>query len=459
MAVWTYGFEAGTNGNAVGTSDASPAFSGAGGCTYSTAHPAHGSLGMKITGGGGTARVVWASGSPTKILARTYAYFASAPGADSELIRIQNVAGTGLAVRGYINSAASGSQQLRLGTSGTTNEWTSTVSGGFPLGQIVRIELYGDAGTSSTTGQIRLAAYLGDSTTPITGADSGLLTGKNVAGTDAALGEIRFGANGNPAIDFYFDDIGVKTGVDAVWGAWPVTNTPPTVSLTGNQNLAASAPFTINVTASDSDGTISTYAATVDSTKSSTTQSLTGASTATITGTGPSSLGHVVTISETVTDNGSATATATTELRTPITGSTTGVPLALAANAFAPSGPVGTWTRQGSGTSDGGSIAVSDDTKYMESAAVSGTEQSVRFRLQPSALRSSSNLVLRLGTDGSGTGLANATIRLYEGTTLRQTWTQAITATATDYTFTLSSGTLSAISDWGNLSFEYAVTS
>lgn len=449
MAVMTYGFEAGTNGAAIGTSDASPAFSQAS-ATYSNAHPAHGSLGMKLTAAGANRRVAWASSSATKILARNYVWIGSLPGVDTELIRLATLA-AGVGARIYINSAG----KFRMGSQGNTNEWTGTTN--CPTSSLVRVEIYGDAGTSATTGQLRSAWYLGDSTS--SSEDSTLLTGKNVTSTDAAFGDIWFGINGAPAVDTYFDDIGVKTGVDAVWGAWPVTNVAPTVSLTGNQNLAASASFTINVTASDSDGTISTYAATVDSTKSSTTQSLTGASTATITGTGPGSLGHVVTVSETVTDNGGATATATTELRTPITGSTTGVPLALAANAFAPAGPVGTWTRQGSGTSDGGSIAVSDDTKYMESAAVSATEQSVRFRLQPSALRSSSNLVLRLGTDGSGTGTANATIRLYEGTTLRQTWTQAITATATDYTFTLSSGTLSAISDWGNLSFEYAVTS
>jgi len=48
-------------------------------------------------------------------------------------------------------------------------------------------------------------------------------------------------------------------------------------------------------------------------------------------------------------------------------------------------------------------------------------------------------------------------VRLFEGTTQRQQWTQAITTAFNDYALSLTSP--GAVTDWGNLYLEAAATS
>jgi hypothetical protein len=151
-----------------------------------------------------------------------------------------------------------------------------------------------------------------------------------------------------------------------------------------------------------------------------------------------------------VTDDLGATTTVITEVRVPISGGSDLRPLALNGTG------VGAWTIAGGSTTDGASGADESDTTYLESPTLTSTETSKRLRLQPSPTRSSGAAKLRLWTD---TGTATATVRLYEGDTLRQAWTQALTTTATEYTFNLDGGTISAVTDWGNLLVEVAATS
>jgi hypothetical protein len=75
--------------------------------------------------------------------------------------------------------------------------------------------------------------------------------------------------------------------------------------------------------------------------------------------------------------------------------------------------------------------------------------------LQPMTARSSLNLTVRLETDTSGS--TSPKVRLFEGTTQRQQWSQPVTNAWGDYVLSLTSP--GAITDWGNLYVEFAATS
>jgi hypothetical protein len=117
----------------------------------------------------------------------------------------------------------------------------------------------------------------------------------------------------------------------------------------------------------------------------------------------------------------------------------------------------GTWTNVGGVGTEGGALADSSDSTYLESGAISGTAQEVTVRLLPRSALSSGSITVRLAVD---TGSATATVRLRRGTTVLQTWTQAVTTTPTDYEFTLSGTAVSgANSDPGDLRVSVAVSS
>lgn len=225
-----------------------------------------------------------------------------------------------------------------------------------------------------------------------------------------------------------------------------VANIAPTVSLTATQNVTAASTVNLTATGTDLDGSIASYAWSFDYPTSGA-PTLTGGSTATPSFTAGSA-GALYVLRCTVTDNVGATGTATTEVRVPVGGGTAARP--VAGNGTS----VGTWTTVGGSAGRGEALADESNTTYVESGTTSATEQSFRVRVAPSGTRSSSDVTVRMGTD---TGTATATVRLYEGNTLRQSWSQALTSTAANYTFTVSNP--AAITDWGNLYLEFAAVS
>lgn len=280
------------------------------------------------------------------------------------------------------------------------------------------------------------------------------LAGTYDAGTTDPVGRNRFGGMTNVSTGltvFKFDNL--RWGHVASGDIGDVANAAPTATITANQNLANGIACSATVVPSDSDGTIASQVwSIVSGSSTSTLGTLTNTTTTTVNGSATPALGNLVTLQCLVTDNGGATVTPTTEIRTPLAGATTAVPLALNGTNV-----VGTMTNTGGASTDGAALADASDSTYIESGTVSGTEQSERYRWQPSNSRSAAAIPIRLGTD---TGTAHAVVRLYEGTTLRETFAStAITSTPTDYTFTLAGATVSAISDWGNLYFEVGFTS
>jgi hypothetical protein len=338
----------------------------------------------------------------------------------------------------YLTSAGA----IEFWKTSTTFEATILAAGSVVGGTYYRIT----GVINSATGAYTIKIYSGASSTTalntVTGTASAFTSTNPISHIQLQAG----GVSTVKTVDF--DNLLIDDGSSSE--IVPGANIPPNVALTANQNVAAGATVTATATATDSDGSIASYAWSVVGASSTATPTLTGGTTATVTFTAPAA-GNLVTLQCVVTDNSGGTATATTEVRVPLTGSTAAKPLKMA-------GSGGVATSVGGAATEGDALGDGLDTTYLDSGSLSSTETILRrMRYQPMNPRSDYQLTpMRFGTD---TGTANYVIRLYEGNTLRQTWTQAVTSTATNYTFTITApGVISAIGDWGNLYVEVAAT-
>lgn len=432
-AAVTTGNTGGSSGNAFDT----VSILGSSAINFSTEQAMHGTRSLKIVTNATDAQYVeWLTTASASAAFRAYVYLPSLPTSANGLIQLRT-AGGGTVLANIL--VTNGNVQVQ-NSGGTTIATTTTT---LPTGQWLRLEAAITNGNAST-GTFKMDWYVGDSTSAIA-AQSVSLTGQNFGTSN--IGRIRIGrtaAFGTFAA-FYIDDIAFQDGTTTYLG--PASNVAPTVSAGSTQSVAPGATVNLAATATDSDGSIASIAWTFDY-PSSGAPALTGGTTLTPSFTAGAA-GAFYMLRVTVTDDGGATATATVEVRVPAAGNTEARPLAQAATGL------GTWTRTG-GTTDGGVLADESDATYLESASVSGTEQTRRVRLSPTATRSTAQIVLRFGTDA---GTASVQVRLYEGTTLRQSWSQASVPTgAADYTFALSAPTIAAITDWGNLSVEVGAT-
>jgi hypothetical protein len=288
---------------------------------------------------------------------------------------------------------------------------------------------------------------------------SALLWDSGTQTSDFGTGALGFAGWGNASstvtVPTFYAGFGRWADSITTWNGASLghVNLPPTVSLTANQNAAAGDTVTALATASDADGSISSYAWSVDPALSTASPALSGATTPTVTLTAPAT-GNLVTLKQIVTDDNASTATAETEVRVPITSTTDVKPLALA------SVNVGAWTKNGVQANEGATLASAADTDYENTATLTSSAQSMTVRLQPRSAVSSGTVTVRMSTGADGT--AHATVTLLEGTVVRQTWAPTSlpnSSTPTDYTFALSSAAIAAIVDWGNLYLNIAFTS
>jgi hypothetical protein len=201
---------------------------------YTTAQAAHGGVAFRWVGAASTDAGSVAYGiSGATMAVSTYFRLSDTTQPGSLLYRL-GVSGVSDGAAQVFWSGGAGNLNLR---SRSVTHWTSPSP--LPENQWIRVELYATAGSSTTTGSLRLAYYLGDSTTPT--GDSGLITGINVAEAVGAFNEITVGKSSLQAYvgDFYWDSIQVRTGADATGliGPWPVPplNTP-VVTITGTTN-------------------------------------------------------------------------------------------------------------------------------------------------------------------------------------------------------------------------------
>jgi hypothetical protein len=311
--------------------------------------------------------------------------------------------------------------------------WTSTAS--IPLNQWVRWEAYVETGAVGT-GKLKFAWYLGDSATPQETYNN--TTTANV-GTALIASAIYGNVNANAAFTatYWLDDVAVDDTLTDFIG--PVQNATPSVTVSGTQNVAAGATVNLTATASDPDGSIASYQwSYVYPTSGG--PAITGATTANASLTAPAA-GSLLIVKCTVTDDQGATSSATTEVRVADPDDTLPLPM-----------DGGAWTTVGGSSSEGAALADSSDATYLDSGALTATETEQRQRLAPMSVRSALDLTWRLKADTAVT----VKLRLYEGTTLRQEWTQALTTAWATYTKSVTNP--GAITDWGNLSIAVAAS-
>lgn len=442
MTTITNNFEGGTNGVAVTTGNSGgasgTAFSSMSGTglKFSSADAFQGSMGAVVVAGTAGAGVF--NFSSTKVSGKMYFTPKATATTDTHLMRIHS-GGTRI-VSIHLAAPGTNSGKIRI-DDGTGTAGVFTFANACANNTTHRLEAYVVAGSSTTNGTIKVAYYLGNSTTPVETAY--VNTAANV-GAGLTLDQIYMGKFSNTTEDVGFDSFSYDTALTDFIGV--AAGAPPTVSTPANQNVAAAAAVTVAVTASSSSSTIASYAWSYVY-PSSGGPTLSGTTTNTVSLTAGSA-GDLYQLQCVVTDANSLTTTVTTEVRVPTAGDATTLPGAATAN-------VGTWANVGGGSTPGQAMSDSSDTTYTESAVLTSTETSARYRLQPMTARSALNLTVRLETDTTGT--TSPKVRLFEGTTQRQQWSQAVTNAWGDYTLSLTSP--GAITDWGNLSIEFAATS
>lgn len=310
-----------------------------------------------------------------------------------------------------------------------------------------RIEIKWDNSGGAAAGTADVEVFVGNGLTP-TGTLS--LSGVNLGTAPASHIEIGSPNAASYTNTHYFDSIQMDNGRTTFIGPYEEINQLPQVTAGANQTVDAAAVATLSFSVTDTDGTIASRATSFDYPTTGA-PSITGG-----TGDTPSftaqSAPRLYIARHAATDNDGGVGAATTEVRVPLIGTGTSDPAAMNATA-----EVGTWALVGAATTDGAALADVSDTTYVESGAISGTAQEITVRLLPRNALASGSITVRLATD---TGVATATVRLRRGTTILQTWIQAITSNWTDYAFTLSGDAVTGANvDPGDLRVSVSVAS
>jgi hypothetical protein len=416
---------------------------GGGTHTFRTAMAAHGSFGYQVVNasGVGSYRRWNFAAATTEWQASVVVTLPSAwPLQNTSIYAFPNAGGTG---RFGISLTATGG--LFVQDVGSAHTATIITGGTLSLGGKYRIVTQA-VGGSTTASQVTIKVYSNTGSGWTNQVGSTYTASNWNMGTDQAVG-IDLGVNSSPGaivLTMGFDDIQINDGTGSEIGDYVYVNVPPTVDAGANQNVSSGATVSLSATASDSDGNIASHEWSFDY-PSNGAPALTGGNTATPSFTAGSA-GSLYILRDTVTDNGGATASDTVEVRVPT--NTVLAPLPGAGTG------AGTWTNVGGAASEGAALADSNDATYVESAAVSASEQNRRFRLTPSQTRTSGTITVRVAQDTAGALVGK--VRLYEGTTMRQEWTITVTTSIADQTCTLSGATVSAITDWSNLFVEVA---
>lgn len=440
--------EGGSNGTAVTTGNSGgssgTAFltvaAGAGGTiVFNNTTKMHGALAYAFTPGAGTACycVFNDAGTGTVNFSfRGYMYITGNPSSETQWLTVQTSAGGAIVT---INLTTTGKLKVVNAAAATLGTFTNSI----PLNTWTRISIFGTS--NATTGAVTVKMYPGDSgTVTETQAFTNVNTGASVACNRIVVGKLT--ATGNLAA-YYVDDLALDVSSATEIGATVLF--PPTVTnLAGNQNVTAASTANLSYSASDSDGTVASLATTFDFPTSGT-PAITGGTTATPSFTAGSAPNLYV-VRQTATDNDALTGFATAEVRVPT--SADWKPL----SGYTPV-TTGTWNNIGGAANIGAAVADASDATYAESAALSGSSQEIRWRLEPATTRSAASITFRVAQDTAGT--TTVTGRLYEGNTLRQSWTLTTTTSPADQVCALSGGTIAAITDWGNLWAAVAGTS
>lgn len=221
--------------------------------TLDAAAAFHGSLGYKIAHQSGKARALAWSGNSTSSQAafRYYTKWSATPPTPSFLLGVIVGSVTGLGL--YLGADGRPFVQSAAGT-------LSTSPTALAVDTWYRVEAAISVGTSTTTGQVKAAVYAGDSTTAIWSYDSGATTNAGYA-SGTVVASVQYGkmSGSTWAAEQFFDDLAMDVDTVALIGP-PPSNVAPTVNAGVDQTVDSYAAVTLTATASDSDGTIASYA-------------------------------------------------------------------------------------------------------------------------------------------------------------------------------------------------------
>lgn len=449
MTIFDWTAEGGTDGSNVtvaGSSASGPAIgstglvingastpAGASGCTYSSAAAGIGALGVRIIPAAGTTYMRWdyAPGAVRVGVRRRYTHTA-APGAVATLASIKNTA-NGTMVDLQVDTSSRAIVTTAAGIL-TASRYTMTV------GTTYWLEAFATVGTTTTDGRAELYVYAADGTTLLNGSGAGFDSGATTNTGTTAPGFFRFGGVTSTS-GWANDDIdGIRFGDLASGVLGPPANLPPTVSVGANQSVAAAATVNVTSSASDPDGTIASRLWTFDFPTSGA-PALTGASTANASFTAGAA-GALYILRHTVTDNGGATAFATTEVRVPSTGNVRPI-------AGDGSGAAG-WSIIGGAATQGAALNDASATTRVESPDMTSTASAHRWRLAPMSTRTALRITL---SDVVLTAAAAHTckVRVFCGSTQITERSLAATTSDTAPFFDLTGPEITAITDWGNV--------
>jgi hypothetical protein len=459
MATLLNTFEGGTNGSG-GTGNMTNTNSGGvngdvfalnpnntTGLVFSATTPQAGSLCARLNAVSGTSTYFqWTLTAHATQAVQFYILFESAVTVNAPFLVMRGAGTTQLTLQ--FNTS---SQFVVLGATGGSQFTSAALS----LNVWYRIDMWMTRATS-TTGTLHFDYFVGNSTTPV---EIGLGGGAGPLGagkTNVDLGvndfdQVRFGA---PATTtgtrtWRIDNTRAASAQASYFLPFG-TNIPPTVDAGPNQTKASGQTATMSPTASDSDGTITGYAWTMTYSSTAVAPTMTGANTAGMSfpvGTTP---GQLWILSLTVTDNSGGTATDTMEVRFP----TTGDAFPLPGNGTGASG----FTIIGGSATQGAALADASSTTRVESPDLTASFVEHQWRMAPMSTRSAlavlfDDVVLTASSTDSTEG------RIYCGATLIASLALALTTADQDKTLTLTSGQVSAITDWGEVYGAIAVKS
>jgi hypothetical protein len=438
-----YLFDAGPEGAAItsGNSGATVILSGGATAVYANAAAAHGAFGALVTTGSSTAVGVLraSSDADNNVQAASVVYSQDSlptSGALTFITARTNPAAIALRVQWLASGA------VQIGDQ-PNNFTTIAAAGVLSLGAKYRFELLVSGG-STTSGTYSVRVFNASNAQV---AYTGVITSRNL--TANPITAFDFGNQGglSTTINQTFDDVQIEAGRTTEIGAYvPGVNAPPVVSATASPSTTTpGTQVSLSGTATDADGSIASVAWVFTSVPAGvTTPAITGSSSTSASFT-PTVAG-VYTVRLTATDNSAASSSSSV---TVYVGGTTVSVISVTSNN-------GAWTVTPSSSTTATALSDSDPATYIESPASPTTAATERLRLGPLQSTITTFTLTLGGATVTGSGALNFTVTLYEGTTVRKTWS-GLSPSGADVVLTLTSAEMATINSWNALDVELSV--
>jgi len=363
------------------------------------------------------------------VAALVYLYFTAAVTSDTMILNMSN--GTGGRVCSASIDAASHVSMAQQGSG--VSVWSG--SSAHPLNQWFRVEQYGAVNAaSSTTGTLKTAYYLGDSSTAVATSTGTVSPGTSTMGT-VQITQVSAGKYNTSAYAtaFYTDDFTVNDAASDFIGVAGA----PVVTAGATQTVAASASFSLPWTATDPNGDPLTYSATADAGNPASLGTLTVGGTApnkTVTGTAPATPGKYL-VNVTANDGTTTTSGVLT--------------LYVTSTSVSVSGVVGSTNWTASTGTIAGCLSDASQSTYAQSPS-NPTAEVVTVKLQPYPLGATSGTIAYEFSQDVSSPARSLTVTLYQtagGTSIAAKTEATITTSIVAGSLVLTSGQLASWTD------------